>query len=536
MRKSMILVTFAVFLIFGLFYLEPAQQTAKAQEQPAMTYTDDFSTDSVSWQYLGSAYRNQTGQNLVLTTSSVDQTGIVFFNAPIQGSFVANFSYKAGGGNTSFSWFAGYSPLKNDGLTMFFYKQKYPSTINYQESFGDNGVAGGRLGFNSGSIIPGYGIEFDGYQNPSYDFQNIVGRPQGDPSDSHIALIEDYVGDHLAYVNDQRVADNIWHRVSVEVQGSSVKVFVDQGLVLQWDGELYRTYDGFGFSGANGQIGGNWHIIDDFSITARNLKQPSLAITGISSSSDSSFKVKVNGNLTFSENGVSGAPVLLSYSITGGQSWQDLTFVYTGSDGSYSATWLPSVTGNYLLRAIYKGNEDYSGISKIINFAIEPCAEKSVFSVSSNSTLSELSFNSAIEELSFSVSGDSGTMGYVSACIPKSLISDISGLRVYLDSNQMEYAAQSQSDSWLLYFTYHHSSHLVMISLGSSPSSVPSPTNSPTQKLTLGPSSTLDNVQAENSTSVIIIFGLVIVALALGLLFTLRKLGNRNRMIKQSFL
>ena len=142
-------------------------------------------------------------------------------------------------------------------------------------------------------IIPGYGIEFDGWQNIPWDFQKVAGsqsNPAGDPSGDHIALIQDYTGNHLAYVNDQRVADNNWHQVTVSVQGSSVSVYVDHGLVLQWTGDLNRTYDGFGFSGATGGVGSNWHLIDDVSINAQNLKTPSLTTSCIGSVSQSSFQ------------------------------------------------------------------------------------------------------------------------------------------------------------------------------------------------------------------------------------------------------
>jgi hypothetical protein len=93
---------------------------------------------------------------------------------------------------------------------------------------------------------------------------------------------------------------------------------------------------------------------------------------------------------------------------------------------------------------------------------------KTFFSVTSNSTISELSFNSTSRELSFVVSGSSGTTGYVNVYIPKSLIGDISSLKVYLDGNQTEYTAGPQSDGWLLYFIYQHSTHVVTINVGSS--------------------------------------------------------------------
>jgi hypothetical protein len=450
--------------------------------QSFSTFSDDFSTDTGAWQYLGSAYRDPASQDLVLTTSSVDQTGVAFFNAPIQGSFVANFSYKAGGGDTG---------LQNDGFVMFFYKQQYPSNLDYVDSYGANAVAGGRLGFNSGSIIPGYGIEFDGWQNIASEFDNIVGGTPnpttGDPSASYIGLVKDFTGDHLAYANDQRVCDNVWHQVSVVVQGSSVAVYVDQGLALQWTGVLDRTYDGFGFSGSNGEIGGNWHIIANFSITAQNLQQPSITTSCVSSVSQSNLNVEINGNLTFNGTGIPGAPILLSYSVTGGESWQDLTLLNTAADGSYSALWFPTVTGNYLLKAVYQGNENYLGTTNTVSFVMEPCTEQSIFSVTSNSTISEFSFNPTNEQLCFTVSGPTGTTGYVDMYIPKSLINDITGLQVYVDNNQINYAAQSLSDCWLLHFTYRHSTHLVTINFGSlltptsssSPAKSPSPTSAP---------------------------------------------------------
>ncbi|HER54372.1 MAG TPA: hypothetical protein ENO13_00540, partial [Candidatus Bathyarchaeota archaeon] len=263
------------------------------------SYSDDFSLDSDAWEYFGSAYRDETDKSLVLTTSEHNQGGAVFFKAPIQGKFTATFRYKSTGG---------------DGFTMFFYKQNYPSSIAWEESYENNGVAGGRLGFNTQSIITGYGVEFDGWRNIASEFDDIIGgtpNPSADPSDSHIALIKDFTGNHLAYVNDQRIYDNVWHQVSVEVQASSVAVYFDQELVLQWNGVLNRTYGGLGFSGSNGMVEASWHIIDNFSISARNLKKPSLAVSCKSSTSYSGFNVQIDGSLTLDGNGVSDMPILL---------------------------------------------------------------------------------------------------------------------------------------------------------------------------------------------------------------------------------
>jgi hypothetical protein len=471
MRRTLVpaAIVIIVLLLPTLISFTPNIQAVKAQNDSA-SFSDDFSSDSSAWQYLGSAHRDPANQYIVLTPSSNQQAGFAFFKAPIQGSFTANFRYKAGGGN----W-------QGDGFTMLFYKQKY-STV-------DSGDSGNRLGFNSISIIPGYGIEFDGWQNIPWDFQGITGgqpNPPGDPSANHVALIQDYTGNHLTSVNDTRVADNNWHKVSVSVQGSSVSVSIDQAVVLEWSGTLNRTCDGFGFSGATGGVGSNWHIIDDFSIISQNLKTPTLATSCISPQSQSGFNVfKINGDLTFNGAGISGEPIYLYYSVNGGETWQELTLLYTHNDGSYSALWLPTVTGNYLLKSVYKGSENYLGTSNTIIFAIEPFSEQSVFSITSNSTLTELSFDSASNQLSVTVSGASGTTGYVNVYIPTSIMNDISGLKVYLDSNQIDFISQSQSDCWLISFTYHNSSHSVTISLGSS-IMIPSATTASTQTAMFG--------------------------------------------------
>ncbi len=88
-----------------------------------------------------------------------------------------------------------------------------------------------------------------------------------------------------------------------------------------------------------------------------------------------------------------------------------------------------------------------------------------LFSVSSNSSVTSLEFNSTTSVISFTVSGPSGTTGYVKAVIAKSLISNPESMKVFLDSKQLSYKVESTEDSWLLSFTYEHSVHQVSINL-----------------------------------------------------------------------
>jgi hypothetical protein len=88
-----------------------------------------------------------------------------------------------------------------------------------------------------------------------------------------------------------------------------------------------------------------------------------------------------------------------------------------------------------------------------------------IFSVESNSTVTALAFNSTSSELIFAVTGPSGTAGYVKATIAKSLVPNAENIKVYLDGKQLDYELTSNADSWLLTFTYQHSTHQVRINL-----------------------------------------------------------------------
>jgi hypothetical protein len=306
-----------------------------------------------------------------------------------------------------------------------------------------------------------------------------------------------YVNSSHAGLNGTVItADANWHTDEFLLYGSTLKGYLDDSYELEATDTTFTTNSYLGFR--YGGLAGKYYLIDWIAVgkyvspepaqlptswgsqensgsptpaptptPSPTSPTPTLVVSCKSSTSYSGFNVQITGSLTFNGTGISEAPILLSYSVTGGKSWQDLTLVNTGSDGSYLVAWMPSVTGNYLLKAAWEGDEIYSNTSTIVNLAVTPFAEQSVFSVTSNSTISEFSFNSTSRELRFGVSGSSGTTGYVDVYIPKSLIGNISSLQVYLDGNQTEYTAASQSDSWFLHFVYQHSTHVVTINLGS---------------------------------------------------------------------
>ena len=195
---------------------------------------------------------------------------------------------------------------------------------------------------------------------------------------------------------------------------------------------------------------------------------PVLKVSCVSSTSYSAFDVKINGNLTFNGTGITGVPILLSYKTKYEELWHDLTLVNTDSEGNFIAEWLPPTVENYFINATYIGNSSIQSVSTVFSLATTPFEwqnNKIIFSVASNSTVTELAFNSTNQELSFTVNGPSGTIGYIDAFIVKSLVENISNVKVYVDNMQENFTVESLQNSWLIHFTYHHSTHSVRINL-----------------------------------------------------------------------
>jgi len=289
---------------------------------------------------------------------------------------------------------------------------------------------------------------------------------------------------------------NCWHQlVGVWVKGVSVKIYIDGVLAGEIDSipserledagtsfpsslgiysQGQRNREGF-FKGqiSNAMVFNKALTVQEINalydnVTIPTVARPILDVSSKSSSSISGFNVEIKGSLTLNETKVANAPILLSYSVNGGKSWQDLTLVNTAFDGTYSATWNPSVTGIYLIRAVYEGDANYLGTTTEVNLSVTQDTEKNVFSVNSNSTVSSLTFNSTSRALSFSVTGDSGTTGYADVYIAKTLVQNAAGIEVFLDGNKLDHTVSSTDDSWLLHFVYSHSTHSVTVNLGPS--------------------------------------------------------------------
>jgi len=194
------------------------------------------------------------------------------------------------------------------------------------------------------------------------------------------------------------------------------------------------------------------------------------------------YKVNVVGRLSYDGgSGIPNAPVELYYSGTGGESWNFITSTTTNPDGSYSMTWFTMYTGNYNFKAVYTGDENSRiiGDEAVVNLIITDIEEQ-IFSVSSNSTVSNLVFNSTAREITFNVTGTSGTTGYLDIFLSKNLVPDTNDLIIYFDGVEMSYEVLSVDDVWFIHLTYDHSTHTLKIVLSSA-----SPTYAFTEQLVI---------------------------------------------------
>jgi PKD repeat protein len=185
----------------------------------------------------------------------------------------------------------------------------------------------------------------------------------------------------------------------------------------------------------------------------------------ISLSSESIYtgqEVRINGNLTCNSLGVPNALVSLSSkTYVEGATWNDIASVKTDDYGKYSVVWKP-IYGTYQVKASWAGNSTYPETSTSVNLSVKGFGNL-ITNFSSNSTITGMNFNLTTRVLSFSAEGQSGTKGYVSINLEKEPSFDPQGINVFLDGQPIEYDIDSTNQSWILYFTYTHSIHNIIV-------------------------------------------------------------------------
>jgi hypothetical protein len=314
--------------------LRPDEILDAVSAYQTIDYSDDFSVDTGLWTYSDNAYRDDVNGYVVLTEAVNAQVGAIWLNESLSSSFTVRFKY----------WVWNSTGIGTDGFVVMFYKQR-----------GGALPKGGYLGFSG----QGYGVEFDTFLNT------------WDPSNNHVALIENSCENHIAYVDDTRVRGNAWRNVTISVTTSSVVVYLDAGKILDWNGTLDLTYDGFGFAGATGEASfptNDVHLIDDVSIRAPASRfdialTPAITNTSIGGVTHCAITVKNEG----------GTPDLFNISISGlNSSWFDLgrdsVYLISGEmariDLAISIPENPSAVGTFLFYAFV---QESLGIKKNVS-------------------------------------------------------------------------------------------------------------------------------------------------------------------------
>jgi hypothetical protein len=191
-----------------------------------------------------------------------------------------------------------------------------------------------------------------------------------------------------------------------------------------------------------------------------------ISISASSPSTFVGFKVNVTGTLSDRYgNGLRNETVVLYYTFSGIDTWVPITSDTTDSLGNYFAVWVPPATGYFEIKAEWTGNATHSGASNTTTLGSLAYQDEYVFFVESNSTISELAFDTSNWTLSFTATGPNGTTGYTKVTVAKTLVANITDIKVYLDENEIPYTATSAGNSWLLVFSYAHSIHDISVSL-----------------------------------------------------------------------
>lgn len=200
-----------------------------------------------------------------------------------------------------------------------------------------------------------------------------------------------------------------------------------------------------------------------------------LSISTESFSTNAGSAVNVFGTLCDSD----GSPlpneqVVLSYTFPGADSWIPISSALTDAAGKYVIQWINTASGMFTLKVDWQGDGIHMGTSNTTTLSFLPIDREQVLFVESNSTISALAFNSTSSEVSFNATGPSGTKGYVSMTVAKTALPNSGDLKAYLDGKPLNYSVTSLNDSWLITFSYLHSTHQIIVYLGNS-----SPSNQP---------------------------------------------------------
>ena len=125
--------------------------------------------------------------------------------------------------------------------------------------------------------------------------------------------------------------------------------------------------------------------------------------------------------------------------------------------------WLNTASGTFTLKAEWDGNNEYPRIKATTTLSSHPYQDQNIFFIESNSTVTALTFNSTKSKLIFTVSGPSGTNGYVKATIPKDMLPAEGNWTVLVDGNPVIPTIDEDANKTYIHFTYGHSTKTIKI-------------------------------------------------------------------------
>ena len=167
---------------------------------------------------------------ILLCPASTWSNGKAKYPFEVCEDFTVSFEYMIGGGSSA------------DGIMLAFFAEKDSITID-----------GGYLNFEG---CGGYGLEFDTYRNVN------------DSRYAHIAIVRDYVSNHLVSVDEPRVDDEQWHTAVLKVSGNNVVCTIDGDTVIDQVIEFDKTYRYMYFAASTGSCTDN-HYIRNVRFTGR---------------------------------------------------------------------------------------------------------------------------------------------------------------------------------------------------------------------------------------------------------------------------
>jgi hypothetical protein len=200
-----------------------------------------------------------------------------------------------------------------------------------------------------------------------------------------------------------------------------------------------------------------------------------LSISTESFSTTAGSAVNVFGTLCDSD----GSPlpneqVVLAYTFSGADSWIPISSALTDAAGKYVIQWVNTASGTFTLEADWRGDGTHMGVSNTTTLSFWHIYREQVLFVESNSTVSALAFNSTSSEVSFNATGPSGTTGYVVLTVAKTTLANGADVKVYFDGKSLNYSIASTEDSFLIAFSYSHSTHQIVAFFGTAvPSNQP---------------------------------------------------------------